>query len=227
MAYLDTRPMTPARLSSIGIVVVIHAAVLYALVTGGYKQVIDTVVDLRSYNVPLTVPPEPIEPLPTLPKQAQAPSKIMTPKTVIEVPTSTPTELSTTPTPPDTPYSVLPTPAPTPIITPFPTAPPVTTTPEPSALATRAKLLRGGTISNDDYPPAAIRAEEQGRSTATYTVDASGRVSSCSAAGAGPILDAETCKLIQRRFRFTAAKDASGAPVAETKTQSIEWRLPR
>lgn len=222
MAYLDTRPMTPARLWSVGIVVVLHAALLWALITGTYRDVIDTVTKISTYNVPVIVPPEPVDPLPTpLPKQAQTPTPIMAPKPVIDVPT-TPSEIRTTPTVPPVTFDTPPPPVPIIIA---PTAP-ITIVAEPSGSATRA-TRRSGSISDDDYPPAAVRAEEQGRSTATFTIGTDGRVSSCSAAGAGPILDAETCKLIQRRFRFTAAKDAGGSPVAETKTQSIEWRLPR
>ena len=223
MAYLDTKSMTNARLWSIGIVLVLHAALLYALVTGTYKEVIERVTSLTTYDVPIVAPPLPAEPVPVpLPKQSDAPAQVVVPKARVETPASSSIEVFTTPLAPpvfnDAPSG--------PVVTPIPPAPPVAVVPEPSAVATRARQ-RGGSISDDDYPPAAVRAEEQGRSTATYTVDASGRVSSCSAAGAGPILDVETCKLIQRRFRFTAAQNASGSPIAETKTQSIEWRLPR
>lgn len=221
MAYLDTRPMTPARLSSIGLVVGIHAVLLYALVTGTYRQVIEDVTGLTVYAVPITVPPKPVEPAP-LPKQSKTQPQVVVPETRVATQNSTPVDIVTTPVVP-TVYNDGP---PTPVIAPTPPATPVTPTPEPASVAVGAKQ-RGGSISNDDYPPAAIRAGDQGRSTATYTVDAGGRVSSCSATGAGSTLDAETCKLIERRFRFAPAKDAGGSPVAETKTQTIAWRLPQ
>lgn len=86
--------------------------------------------------------------------------------------------------------------------------------------------LRGGSISDDDYPAAAIAAGESGRTVATYTVGTDGRVSACSASGAGPVLDAETCRLIQLRFSFKPAEDGAGNTIAETRTQSIVWRRP-
>ena len=75
------------------------------------------------------------------------------------------------------------------------------------------------------FPPAAIATGESGRVVATYTIDTDGRVSSCSARGVGPILDAETCRLIVR-LRFKPATDVRGHPVAETRTQPMDWRVP-
>jgi protein TonB len=88
-------------------------------------------------------------------------------------------------------------------------------------------VQRGGSISDEDYPSSSIRNEEQGTSVATFTIGTEGRVVACNASGASPTLDAETCKLIMRRFRFKPAKDASGQPIEETKSQRVTWRLPK
>jgi protein TonB len=88
-------------------------------------------------------------------------------------------------------------------------------------------VQRGGSISDEDYPSSSIRNEEQGTSVATFTISAEGRVVACNASGASPTLDAETCKLIMRRFRFKPAKDSSGQPIEETKSQRVTWRLPK
>jgi protein TonB len=88
-------------------------------------------------------------------------------------------------------------------------------------------VQRGGSISDEDYPSSSIRNEEQGTSVATFTIGADGRVVACNASGASPTLDAETCKLIMRRFRFKPARGADGQPMEETKSQRVTWRLPK
>jgi periplasmic protein TonB len=85
--------------------------------------------------------------------------------------------------------------------------------------------LKAGSISNDDYPASAKRNEESGTSVATFTIGPDGRVVSCNASGAGGTLDAETCRLIIRRFRFKPAMGSDGSPMSETKTQRVTWRL--
>jgi protein TonB len=86
---------------------------------------------------------------------------------------------------------------------------------------------RGGSISDEDYPPSSIRNEEAGTSIARFTIGTDGKVASCNASGASSALDAETCKLIIRRFRYKPAKDESGNPIEETRSQRVTWRLPK
>lgn len=225
MAYLDPKPMSQARIWSIAIVLLIHAALLYALVTGGYKVAQKTLEELKMIDV-AEEPPPPPEKLPPPPPPEKnplpPPPTVPPPRVITNAPPVNTTVTTPNPTPPAPPVYIAP-PAPVPQPAPPPPAPPP---PAPPAVATKA-VLRGGSITDDDYPPAAVRAEEQGRSVATFTIGADGRVTTCSASGAGPILDAETCKLIQRRFRFKAAQDTGGSAVAETRTQSIVWRLPK
>ena len=223
MAYLDPKPMSPARIWSIVVVLALHAVLLYFMATGGYSVVKEKLEEMKVIDVKEAPPPPPEElPPPPPPEQNLPPPPVVTPPPIVRTPPINQPQIQTQPNPPPV---FNPTPAPpTPAPPPPPPAPPPP--PEPPKVATRA-TLRSGSISDEDYPPAAVRAEEQGRSVATYTIGTDGRVSSCNASGAGPILDAETCKLIQRRFRFKAAADTSGSPVAETKTQSIVWRLPK
>jgi hypothetical protein len=100
-------------------------------------------------------------------------------------------------------------------------------TEDPIVFALGLKSQRGGSISDEDYPSSSIRNEEAGTSVATFTIGTDGKVTSCNASGASPTLDAETCKLIIRRFRFKPALDTSGQPIAETKSQRVTWRLPK
>jgi hypothetical protein len=86
--------------------------------------------------------------------------------------------------------------------------------------------LKMGSISNDDYPPAALRNLESGTSTALFNISASGVVTDCIAFGATPRLDDHTCALIKRRFSYRTAQDRKGRAIAETKTQRVTWRIP-
>jgi TonB family protein len=110
--------------------------------------------------------------------------------------------------------------------------------PAPIAPAPPPPLARGaissppvhlaGTIMADDYPAAAIRAEQQGNVTIEMAVSATGFVTDCVLimSSGFPILDATTCAIARRRFRFTPATDSNGRPVAGTATRTVAWRLP-
>jgi protein TonB len=109
---------------------------------------------------------------------------------------------------------------------PPPPAPPAPPPPAAPKVAQKA-VQKGGSITNDDYPPSAVRNEESGVSVASFTVGTDGKVTACNASGASPTLDAEACKLIIRRFRFKPALDTGGSPIEENKTQRIRWDLPK
>ena len=213
MSYTDNKEMTPARMWSIAIVVLIHAIIGYALVMGGYNVVKKVAADLNTFDVK-DEPPPPVEPPPPPPPEKNLPPPpIDIPPTVVERP---PVAQPMAPQPP-------PQPSPEPA---RPSPPPPPPPPPKPQVATKA-VLRGGSISDEDYPPAAVRNEEAGTAVATFTIGTDGKVASCNASGASASLDAETCKLIIRRFRFKSALDASGQPIAETRTQRVTWRLPK
>lgn len=95
--------------------------------------------------------------------------------------------------------------------------------------AARPALRIGGTISgNRDYPSAARRARIEGSVAVRFVVGVDGRVSGCSVrrSSGNAELDATTCRLIERRFRYEPARDAQGRPVAETVSRTFDWLLP-
>jgi protein TonB len=94
--------------------------------------------------------------------------------------------------------------------------------------AAKAKANLTSYVSNDDYPQAAIRAEEQGTTRFRLTVGTDGRVSNCEITGSSgsSSLDRTTCDLMRRRARFTPAKDQAGNPIGDTHSASIRWVLP-
>lgn len=215
MAYADQEEMTTGRIVSIGVVVLLHIGAGYALVTGlAYNAAKEAFEDLKTFDVQEEIPEEVEEPPPPPEKlDIPPPPKVTAPPPVNVTPViSTNTQQVTiTPTAPPAPP---------------PPPPPPPAPPAPPKVATKA-VQRGGSISDEDYPPSSIRNEEAGTAVARFTVGTDGRVTECSASGASPALDAETCKLIIRRFRYKAALDANGSPIAETKTQRVTWRLPK
>lgn len=211
MAYADHTEMSTSRMVSIGLVVLLHVGVGYALVTGlAYDATKQVFEDLKTFDVEEEVPEEPEEPPPP-PEKLDIPPP---PKVTIPPPVNVTPVISTNVQP----VTITPTAAPAP--------PPPPPPPSPPAVATKA-VQRGGSISDEDYPPSSIRNEEAGTAVARFTIGTDGRVTQCSASGASPALDAETCKLIMRRFRYKPAQDAGGNPVQETKSQRVTWRLPK
>jgi len=212
MAYADQEP-SGRKIFAIGAVALLHAGVGYALVTGlAYNAAKQVYEDLKTFDVAPEEPDKPEEPPPPPPKvDLPPPPKVTVPPPVVTTNVQSPNTL-----PPLTQSAPPAPPAP-------PAAPPP---PAPPKVAQRA-TQRGGSISDEDYPSSSIRNEEAGTSVATFTIGTDGKVTSCNASGASPTLDAETCKLIIRRFRFKPALDTSGQPIAETKSQRVTWRLPK
>jgi protein TonB len=96
-----------------------------------------------------------------------------------------------------------------------------------SGLAMRARWKSGAFYNDTDYPTDAMRKEQQGSVRVSYTIGTDGRVSNCLVVGSSgsASLDSTTCRILQKRFKFEPAKDASGTPLAETRTQSVTWEL--
>lgn len=92
-----------------------------------------------------------------------------------------------------------------------------------------ARAVRtSGRLDNADYPRSALRSGAEGTVSVRYTVGTDGRVSACAVTRSSghAELDATTCRLIELRFRYRAARDRTGAPVAETVRKTFDWLLP-
>jgi protein TonB len=215
MAYADQR-MSAGRVWAIVIVALLHALIGYAFVSGlAYSVIKQMKEDLKTFDVEEPPPPE------------EEPPPLTTPPPLNRLQQQNPLQ---SPPPPPTPSQFdnrPPTPTPAPAGPP-PQPPPQPTPPQPPRVAARRAELRSGSISNDDYPASALRAEAQGTTVARYTIGPDGRVTACSVAASSGngALDATTCQLIQRRFRFRPAIGSDGNPTSETKTQRVVWRLP-
>ena len=132
---------------------------------------------------------------------------------------------------PSPPPVIMTMPPPTPpaprVFLPTPPVPPVRSPPPPPATPQLPPRLTAGTITSDDYPAAALRAEAEGTTSVRLNVGANGRVEGCTvmASAGNAALDSATCSLITRRFRFRPAT-RDGQPVASTVTQRVTWRIP-
>lgn len=115
---------------------------------------------------------------------------------------------------------------PRPSITNYPPAPP-----PPASMGGKRVSPRGQPqtwVINDDYPPAALRAREQGTTGFRLDIDATGRVTDCTvtSSSGSPLLDETTCTLLKRRALFNPAEDAQGAKIAASWTSRFRWELP-
>ncbi len=143
--------------------------------------------------------PEPIEPIPLGP--------------VIAGPVGPPT----LPFPPGPVVEDPPAPLPSP-----PAEPPRTVEPA------RAKANLASYVSDEDYPPNAVRNEEQGTTRFRLAVGPDGRVKACSvtSSSGSSALDSTTCKLMKQRARFTPARNNKDEPTSDTFASAIRWELP-
>lgn len=83
-------------------------------------------------------------------------------------------------------------------------------------------------LTTDDYPRRGLLNQREGRTSYRLSIDASGRVTSCSVVKSSGFeeLDQATCQLLPRRARFEPARDEAGAAVSGSYAGSVTWRLP-
>ena len=102
---------------------------------------------------------------------------------------------------------------------------------EPATGPRPAELLGdpAGGITNEDYPPLAMRNGEEGTVAVRFEIAPDGQIESCrvTQSSGSAILDRTTCHLFTTRMRFRPARDAAGKPVRSTSARRITWRIPR
>ncbi len=86
----------------------------------------------------------------------------------------------------------------------------------------------GGWITTSDYRTRWINEGLSGTASFTLKIDASGRVTNCSITKSTghDVLDGATCRLLERRARFTPARNGNGDKVAGSYSSSINWQIP-
>ena len=216
MAYAD-QSMSTRKVVSIGLVVILHAALGYAFITGlAYNVVKKVAQDLKVVDVQDQPPPPEQKPPPPPPEQKFEPPPIVAPPPIVQTPTIVAPPIVTAPV------------APPVIHQEAPPAPP----PPPPPVISQAAGARGDPaqwFTQDDYPPAALREGREGVVKITWQINEKGRVENCqvvSSSGSSD-LDETACRLITRRGRYTPAKDQNGNPIRSTQSRSVRWQLPK
>ena len=217
MAYADQDGMSTNRLVSVVIVLLLHAFLGYALVTGlAYDAVTIIKEKMTVVDVKEEEPPEEEEPPPEPEKQIEPP--VVSPPPLVQTVTPPPT-IRTVDTPPPT-APIVPTAAP-------PTPPP----PPPPAGPTSEAKTRGnpGNWANtNDYPSRALQQEREGTTGFRVTIGIDGRVIECTVTQSSghDDLDAATCTNIKRRARFDPAV-RNGEKVQGSYSGRVRWQIPK
>lgn len=218
MAYADQSAMSPRKIAGIAFVVLFHALVGYAFISGlAYNVIKKAATDLKVVDIKDQPPPPEQKPPPPPPEQKFEPPPIVAPPPIVQAPTIAPPTIVTVPTPP-------------PVVI-HETAPPAPPPPPPPVVsqAAGAKGNPADWITNDDYPPAAQREGREGVSKIAWTINEQGKVENCHVveSSGSPDLDDTACRLITRRGRYSAAKDQNGNPIKSTQSRSVRWQLPK
>jgi periplasmic protein TonB len=208
----------------LGVVIVLHILLGYALVSGLARKVVEVVkapIETKIIEEIKPPPPPPPENLPPPPKNMPPPPAFVPPPEVNITPPPTPAPAITTTT-------VVPPPAPAaPVIT-APPAPPAP--PAPAARVARPAQLNVSSCDKPEYPTAARRAEATGSTHIRFTVDESGKVTKAEllkpsgssrehrAMDKAAIDSLSICS-------FKPGVDENGKPVGGQTTVVYDWKL--
>lgn len=218
MAYADQQ-MSSRKVVSIGLVILLHALLGYAFITGlAYNVIKKSIADLKTFDVAEEPPPPEELPPPPPPEQNLPPPPVVAPPPIVQAPIVSAPVIQTV------------TAAPPPVITPTaPPAPPPPPPPPSAASPAKPRGSPGNWVTPDDYPSRALREEREGVTGISFTIGADGRVSNCqvNAPSGSPDLDAATCPNFTRRARYTPAKDSAGNALATNSSQRIRWQIPK
>lgn len=220
MAYADQQ-MSSRKIVAIGLVVLLHALIGYAFITGlAYSVVKKAVADLKTFDVEEAPPPPEEKPPPPPPEQKVEPPPLVVPPPIVSSPVVVAPPMQTVNT------------APPPVITPTaPPAPPPPPAPPAPKLASPAQPrgAPGSWVTTDDYPSRALREEKEGVTGISFTIGTDGRVSNCEVTSSSgtPELDQATCSNFIRRARYKPAQDDSGKPMATSGSQRVRWQMPK
>ncbi|MDY7099080.1 MAG: TonB family protein [Pseudomonadota bacterium] len=106
--------------------------------------------------------------------------------------------------------------------------PPAPPTPSVDPVRASPRGNPGRWVTTGDYRARWINEGLTGIASFTLQIDAKGRVSDCRITGSTghSVLDAATCRLLERRARFTPARDGNGDKVAGSYSSSVSWEIP-
>ena len=158
MSYAHPRSQS-RRLTGVVITVALHIALIYALIHGLARKIVEIVVPpLETKIIEEIKPPAPDKPPPPPPKLETPPPPFIPPPEVnIQMPMQmAPTITAVAPTPPPKPAPMAPTP--------------------PRQAVNTAPVVNAASCDKPEYPPAARRANETGTVLLNFLIDVDGKV---------------------------------------------------
>lgn len=203
------RPLTPARIASIGFVALLHVLFIYALITGLAQRFVQQIPHEITAEV---VKPPPEKPQPPPPVEVNLPQPAMPtvqpPMVKIQQPRVVTHAITTVVAPP-----APPTPAPPVVVK----APPPAPTPAKGIMSTHTR---------PPYPPEALRLSQQGKVLLRMAITADGSVSDASVVGSSgsSALDQAAVEWVKEHWRYKPATQ-DGHPVATTQEAAIVFDL--
>lgn len=226
MNYAEQQRDPGKHAIGIGIVIVMHVLLGWALVNGLARTVIEVIKGPIETKIiqETKPPPPPPENLPPPPKFAPPPpSFVPPPEVVVNAPQ--------TPAPAITATTIAPPPAPPVAIAPA-QAPVTEAPPAPPRVAARPAIGNVSTCApkGDDYPAIAIKEEATGTTKVRFTVDASGKLASAEvvkSAGASRAHKALDRVALQKlsECTFRPGIDENGKAVGGTFDVEYVWKL--
>ena len=226
MNYAEQQRDPGKHAIGIGIVIVMHLLLGWALVNGLARTVIEVIKGPIETKIieETKPPPPPPENLPPPPKFAPPPpSFVPAPEVVVNAPP--------TPAPAITATTIAPPPAPPVAIAPA-QAPVAEAPPAPPRVAARPAIGNVSTCApkGDDYPAIAIKEEATGTTKVRFTVDASGKLASAEvvkSAGASRAHKALDRVAVQKlsECTFRPGIDENGKAVGGTFDVEYVWKL--
>ena len=214
MSYAQPRS-SGRRLAGVIVTIVLHIALVYALIHGLARKIVEIVAPpLETKIIAEVRPPQPEKPPPPPPKFTPPPLPYIPPPEVqIQVPVQPPPAITVAPTPAPPPPVFIPTPAPAP---PAPAAP----------VGRPAQRIADSCEIKPPYSPASRRAREEGEVHIKALVDVNGRVleSTIERSSGFRRLD-EASREAVLPCRYRPAINADGQPVRSWVTVVTKWSL--
>jgi len=83
-------------------------------------------------------------------------------------------------------------------------------------------------VNDNDYPAAAVRANQSGTVAVRLMVDSGGRITDCTpvVSSGSEVLDSRTCEIYRQRLRLHPAVGADGSPTGSPVVVILRWVLP-
>jgi len=225
MSYANATVSPAARLRAATGVIAIHALVGVGVVAGlTITGVIEAPgEEMVTWDVRDTPPPPPPQTQPEPMEQSYAP--VTAPQPPIRIERTAPIEVELAKPNVSTEVNLRPLPrtieVPGPAVTP-------TITPAFEPVGARPSNSPSRWITTNDYSRSDLVREREGTADYRLVIGSDGRVNACeiTRSSGHSTLDRNTCRLIERRAEFNAAKNDRGEATVGTYTGSVTWQIP-